>query len=118
MKKIIVILLWLGLTQAGFAQSKTIEYYIHLTTRAHYGGNLIGQPELEIPALSSPLDSLVNPARTKEALKKGNILDALNYFSQQGWQLISTTTLPFGSKGDVETKVYYLLKKQMVVWQD
>jgi hypothetical protein len=118
MKKIIGILLWLGITQAGFAQSKTIDYYIHLTTRAHYGGNLMGQTELEMPTINSSLDSLVNRARTKEVLKKGNILDALNYFSQQGWQLVSTTTLPFGSKGDVETKVYYLLKKQIVVRQD
>ncbi|MDO1448072.1 hypothetical protein Q0590_17495 [Rhodocytophaga aerolata] len=108
MKKILGILLWLGFAQAGFAQSKTIEYYIHLTAWAPNSGYLLGRPDLEMPALRSPLDSLVNPARIKEVLKGGNILDALNYFTQQGWQLVSTTTLPYGSKGDIETKVYYL----------
>jgi hypothetical protein len=118
MKKIVSILFLLAITQAGFAQSKTIEYYIHLTAWAPYNGYLLGKPDLETPALSSPLDSLVNHARAKEVLKKGNILDALNYFTQQGWQLVSTTTLPYGSKGDVEAKVYYLLKKQIVVGED
>lgn len=122
MKKIrtplIGILLWLGFTQAGWAQSKTIEYFIHLTTSTSVTGYLMSQPNLEMAALSSPLDSLVNSTRLKEVLRKGTILDALNYLSQQGWQLVGTTSIPFGSSGEIHTRVYYLLKKQLVVQQD
>ena len=115
MKKLLIILLALGLTQAGFAQSKTVDYYIHLTVETSTQGFQTGQTVLEMPALKSPLDSLVQQTQFKTVLKKGNILDALNYFSQQGWQLVSTTNIPYGSQVGDKSQVYYLLRKQVAV---
>ena len=124
MKKIVALLFLMGLAQCGVAQTKTVEYYIHLIAAGSGGGFLANSPTLETAVERSPPDSLVNDARTKAVLRKGNILDALNHFSRQGWKLVSVTSVPYGSGSfyssgtDVATRCYYLLKKELVVAQD
>ena len=121
MKKSLALLLLMGVAQYGVAQTKTVEHYIHLVVAGDRSGFLEKSPTLETAAEGGPLDSSVNDARTKAVLRKGNILDALNHFSQQGWKLVSITSLPHGSGsfngsgGDVATRCYYLLKKELVV---
>src|SRR6478735_1265375 len=107
-KNLVLIVFFVAWSQYGMAQTKPVAYYIHLVASSTNGA-LVGSPEIVTAELASPLDSLIDSKQTEALLRKGNILDALNYFSLKGWELISTHCVPYGSKGDVDALCYYLL---------
>ena len=118
-KKMIPFLFLIGLAPGVAAQTKTADYYIHLIATGNSSGFLTSYPTLETAMKDRALDTLVHHSETKAVLRKGNVLDALNYLSRAGWKLVSVTSVPHGSlsmtdsRADVETRCYYLLKKEI-----